>query len=437
MTIRAACAALSVLLAVSACDWSVAETPLPDTATETRPSPAIETATLSIEVDSLWLLPAEAAGDWVVIGFLHNETSTGIEELLIQVAVEGPGGTQVAAVTTSTLMSNLAPGEAGPFTATFRGIGLAERVEAQVIRFTPVVVHRSDLEIEVLEQFATESGELALLGMASNPGDRTQFISWLGLVALGADSHPRALAQTRSGPLMLAPGEAVPFLALASGSPGNARWLPYHDAVQVEKPGPSAVAWDEGPRIRANSQGRPYVVGSLRNESDTAQQASVLLVLRSGDRILSLTEIRSPLPLEPGQRLAFAAKDFPGLSLRLEGLDLESLRVESRLQSTGAVEHALAMYTEVTAFHSVGSSIFIRGILRNDGEVAVSSAAVFAEIRSLEGELLTAGWFSPPSQLAPGEQTDFVIDLPLPEGTDPSELEYDLRALGVPVEATE
>ena len=373
----------------------------------------------------------------MVIGFILNQSTRGIEKALIQVTVEGPAGTRLAEVTVTSLMANLAPGEAGPFAATLRGIGAAEMAEARVISFTPARVRRSILEIEVLEQFATESGELALLGLVSNPGDRTQVISWFGLVALDADSQPRSLAQTQLGPLILSPGEAVPFLALASKSSGDARWLPYHDAVQVEDPGPSAVGWDEQPRIQTSPQGRPFVIGSLRNESGSAQQASVLLVLRSGDRILSLTELRPPLPLEPGQRLAVAARDFPGLSLRLEGLDPESLEVESRVQSSSGLGQSVGMYVEVTAFHSVGSSVFIRGMLRNDGDLEVSSAAVFAEIRSPEGELLTAGWFSAPSQLAPSEQTDFVIDLPLPQGADPTELEYDLRALGVPVEANE
>ena len=437
MTVRVSSIAWFALFLVAGCAAQIGDAP--PSATQSPPAPRIVSATAtappSLEFDSIVLLAGEAPGDWAVIGWLRNAAGVGVSNVRIRVAVADSRGRQLAELTTSTLMSNFAPGEAGPFTAEFLGVGLAVTAEARVDSFERHFIRRSKLEIEVLEEFLTEGGDLALLGTVTNPSSRVQSFVSLGLIGMGAGSQPRAVAVLRHGPRVLGAEESVPFLAVASGNPGQLSWQAYHDAVELEARVPDSLVMDEQPRVRIDSQGNVFVVGSLRNEAGVPVSASVLILLWDGDRILSLTEFQTPMPLSAGERLAFAAQEFPGLSRRLEESDPATLRIESRIQGAAAPERPIVLQAEVEVFHSVGSSLFLRGVLTNNTLRTADPAAVVAELRSSGGELLSAGWFTTSDPLAPGERTEFVIDLPLPHGTDPGLVEFDLRALGSPLKA--
>ncbi|MGH2619017.1 MAG: hypothetical protein ACRDHG_00405 [Anaerolineales bacterium] len=434
MTVRAGTIALFTSIAIAGCNAPNRALP---TASETAPASTLGSADApsSFEFDSIVLLPGAAPGDWDVIGMLRNSSGLGAANIQIRVALANGGGEKLAELDTSPLMATLAAGEASPFAAEFLGVGPALTVEARVDSFRPGFIRRSRLEIEVLEEFVTESGELALLGIVSNPGSLPQSFVSLGLVGFGPASQPVSFAPLRYGPRVIGRGEAVPFLAVADGNPGQLRWQSYHDAVEVEALVLNSLAMDEPPRLRVDSQGKSFVVGSVRNEAGVPAQARVLLILWDGDRIASLTELEAPLPLPAGERLAFAAQDFPGLSRPLAESVPANLRIESRIEAAAQVGRPMVLQAEVEAFHSVGSTLFLRGILRNDTPRTVEPAAVFAELRSTDGELLSAGWFTAPGPLASGEQAVFVIDLPLPMGTDPGEFEFDLRALGSPLKA--
>ena len=437
MTVRVCSIALFALLLVAGCTAQIGDAP--PSASQSPPASTLVSATAtappSLEFDSIVLLEGEAPGDWAVIGWLRNAAGVGVSNVRIRVAVADNHGRQLAELTTGTLISNFAPGEAGPFLAEFPGVGLAVTAEARVDSFERHFIRRSKLEIELLEEFLTEDGDLALLGTVANPSSQVQSFVSLGLIGVGAASQPRAVAVLRYGPRVLGAEETVPFLAVASGNPGQLSWQAYHDAVELEARVPESLVMDEQPRVRIDSQGNVFVVGSLRNEAGVPAQARVLILLWDRDRILSMTEFQTPLSILAGERLAFAAQEFPGLSRRLEQSDPATLRIESRIQGVAAPERPIVLRAEVEAFHSVGSSLFLRGILTNNTLRTADPAAVVAELRSSDGELLSAGWFITSDPLAPGERTEFVIDLPLPQGTDPGLVEFDLRALGSPLKA--
>jgi len=437
VTIRAGSIALFTSIAIAACNAPNSDV-LPS-ASEPPPTPTLVSAPAqpSFEFDSIVLLPGAAPGDWEVIGLLRNSSGLGASKVRIRVAITNGRGERLAELSTSPLMATLAAGEASPFSAQFPGVGPAVTVEVRVDSFSPGFIRRSRLDIEVLDEFVTGRGELALLGIVSNPGAQPQSFVSLGLVGFGPASQPGSIAPLRYGPRVIGRGESVPFLALAGRNPGPLRWQGYHDAVEIRAQVPNSLAIDEPPRVRVDSQGNLFVVGSLRSEAGLPAQPRVLIILWDGDRLVSLTELEAPLPLQAGERLAFAAQDFPGLSLRLADSDPARLRIESRIEAAGQHGQPVILQAEVEAFHSVGSSLFLRGILSNETPRTMDPAAVLAELRSIDGELLSAGWFTAPGPLAPGEQTEFVIDLPLPEGTDPGEVEFDLRALGSPLKADE
>jgi hypothetical protein len=183
--------------------------------------------------------------------------------------------------------------------------------------------------------------------------------------------------------------------------------------------------------LHLTAQGAPFVVGTLANSGDPAS-GSVLISLFDENRFIGLWELETPRPLETGEQLPFAAFGFPGINLRLDPGDPSAIRVETRIEETAAdsAPRLIDMPVDVSAFLSVGSTIFIRGTVHNPMDFDVDAATVYVEVRLSTGELATAGW-SAAGSLGPGASGEFVLDLPIPVGLDATLTEYDLRAIGL------
>ncbi|MEE9216678.1 MAG: hypothetical protein V3U32_04510, partial [Anaerolineales bacterium] len=291
--------------------------------------------------------------------------------------------------------------------------------------------HRPELVSELEEFFVTGSGELAIMGFITNPGNRHIALDSLGFLGRSPNDREISLAVMQFGPNQLAPGETAPFLALAPENPGAVQWIPFHDGLIAEPPSPRSLEIREAPKLHLTAQGAPFVVGTLVNSGDAAS-GSVLISLFKGNRLIGLLELETPRPLETGEQLPFVAFGFPGVSLRFDPSDPNAIRVEARVEESAAdrTQTLIDLPVDVSAFLSVGSAIFIRGTIRNPMDFDVYAATIYAEVRSSTGELVTAGW-SVPKALEPGSSVEFVLDLPIPVGMDATLTEYDLRAIGL------
>jgi hypothetical protein len=293
------------------------------------------------------------------------------------------------------------------------------------------VDHRPELATELKEFFVTRSGELAIMGFITNPGNRYIALDSLGFLGRAPNDREKSLTVMQFGPELLAPGEAAPFLALAPENPGAVQWVPFHDGRVTGRPEPGTLEILGDPTLHLTAQGAPFVVGTLANSGDPVT-GSVLISLFDEDRFIGLWELETPRPLEAGEQLSFAAFGFPGISLRLNQGDPNAIRVETRIEETAtdSVATLIDMAIDVSTFLSSGSAIFIRGTVHNPMDFDVDAATVYVEVRSSTGELVTAGW-STAGSFQPGASGEFVLDLPIPVGLDATLTEYDLRAIGL------
>lgn len=383
-------------------------------------------------VASFNLVPGLVPRDWRVIGRVENQGKTGVHSLKLRVALLDAANQELAAATIRPLLSNLAPGEHSPFSVNFESVGEAVAAEIELLDYELMEFQRAELEVRLEEFFDLESGELALFGSITNPETQSVVLSEIGFLAEGPGNLSLFLAPMAYGPHTLAPKETVSFIALAPEDPGLARWSSYHDGSIEFQPPLVALELVGPPHLEFTPQGLPFVVGTLVNRGRAPEQGGVLLFLHEGERLVSMLNIQTPLPLDVQEQLPFAAFGFPGFELRRRSDDPEAFRVEARVESQlaelGQIQVLLPV--DVSAFHSVGSVLFIRGSVHNPLDESLRSAAVFAEVRSVTGELLTAGWSSAEG-LVPGESQAFVVELPLPEGVDATLSEYDLRAIGL------
>ncbi len=430
MILGVACAACQTVAVSPTASPSPSSTPPPPT-----PLPPIR-------VISHHLSPGSVPGEWRVVGLIENQGQTAVGQVELSVSLIDTAGEAIAETSTGALMSNLFPGEASPFSVTFTAATAPAdaRVELKTYEATsgrpadgrPSDHRRAELLSELEEFFITGSGELAIMGFVTNPGRSHVSLASLNFLGQGPDGSEKLVAVMQFGPHRLAPGETAPFLALAPENPGAVRWTQYHDGVIAEPPSAGALEIRGEPQLHLTAQGAPFVVGTLANSGTTAAAGSLLVSLLDGNRLIGLWEIEIPRPLKAGEQLAFTAFGFPGVNLRFDARDPSAIRADTRVEESPADETktSVVLPVDVSAFHSVGSAIFIRGTIRNSTEVKVEAATVYAEVRSSLGELVTAGW-SVTVSLEPGGAAEFVLDLPIPVGMDATLMEYDLRAIGL------
>ena len=393
-----------------------------------------------IRVISHHLSPGADPGEWRVVGLVENQGQAVVGHVELSVSLIDSAGESITETSTGALMSNLLAGEAGPFSVTLNAA--TAPAEARVEPMThetadglSAETRRVDLISELREFFITGRGELAIMGTVTNPGRSYVALASLNFLGRSLDGSEKLVAAMQFGPNLLAPGETAPFLALAPENPGDVQWTQYHDGVVAEPPSAGALKVLGEPELHLTAQGAPFVVGTLANSGPTAATGSVMISLLDGNRLIGLWKVEIPRPLQAGEQLAFTAFGFPGVNLRFDPRDPGAVRVEARVEErlTDGIKTPVVLPVDVSAFHSVGSAIFIRGTIRNSTQVAVESATVYAEVRSSLGELVTAGW-SVTESLKPGAAADFVLDLPIPVGMDATLTEYDLRAIGLKAE---
>ena len=407
------------------------------------PTPPPPTSVPPIQVISHHISQGPNPDEWQVLGLVENQSESPVGQVQLLVSLIDEEGEFIDSQSVTGLMSNLLPGEASPYSVRFNSAAAALEAQVDISSLDSadglttdrqLSDQRPELVFELEEFFLTGNGELAILGFIANPGNRHVALDSFGFVGRAANDSVKSLAVMQFGPKQLAPGEKVPFLALAPENPGAVRWIPFHDGLHADSPSSSSLEVREEPRLHLTAQGAPFVVGTLVNTGETAA-GSVLISLYNGNRLIGLWEMKTPRPLEAGEQLPFVAFGFPGISLRFDPGDLDAIQVETRVEESAAdaAGTLIDMPIDVSTFHSVGSAIFIRGTIHNPMDFEVHAATIYAEVRSSTGELVTAGW-SAPESLSAGASADFVLDLPIPVGMDATLSEYDLRAIGLRAE---
>ena len=383
----------------------------------------------------LTVMHGDEPGVWLVLGLARNDSRYALEAVVTSVEVLDPAGTPTASVTAPIALSILQPGATSPFLARFEQARTpsSARAQLQAFRFSSEAPVR--LSIEAIHSSRSSRGTL-ILGRLKNLEPRSVQARDVVLVWREPDRSLAGMA-VASVPMAGLPEDGtVPWMAGAPGALPESRVEVFAAVTAVDDASVAPLESVLEPTWRVTSQGRGFVVGTIRNPGLDPILPEVAIAISVAGRLASLEILQSSAPLQPGETLGYGADRFPGLEAGIDTADDVTLEVylTGRLIARGAPS-AVPLPASIHQFEVIGSRVFVQGTLTNPGPAPLKSAVLLVSLRSTAGEIQTARWldlFPPP----PGESAEFSIDVPIAAGDEPAMSEYDLRAVGIPLPET-
>jgi hypothetical protein len=145
-------------------------------------------------------------------------------------------------------------------------------------------------------------------------------------------------------------------------------------------------------------------------------------------------DVHSPIPLGPDEKRPFHVDLSEIAPLLDEGSrdgEVTIRWVVDPVQSREAQKRPASLDLNIDQIETIGSTVYYRGSISNPYDVDIENPSILGAMRSVNGDLVSAGWAQPAGKLMPGETSTFTLALDLPEGSNSWDLEIDLRALGV------
>ncbi len=430
---RASGAALILL----ACGLAASCSEAASTASETPPSPAVSptpepAAGPLLRVEDLSLYPDPAGGSWWLGGLIQNLTESSLQDITLAIAVRGADGSQ-AQMTLPLAWTLLLPGETAPFEV------LLGAQEPQSVEVEPEAIPRQNVErvpVAAEEIRVVRDGfrRQDVLGWVVNAEDRAAEVAAALAVARDAGNAIVDVAPLGEGGFRLAAGERRPFVARLETRQPVVSVQVYFDAAPAEAaihaPAAEVVRVD----MRIGPNGLPYWVGLIRNDNPSWLWVSGVASVSAEGELVGAANVWLPVPVMPGESLAFALADVPGVEGWLrEGGDPAALQVQVWLDTRRLPEQQAVHQLDlrVQSVEAIGGTLFLRALVQFPADEALERASIVAALRDTVGNLVSAGGVEVEAGSGPGTAAGFLLALPLPAGVQPAGLEYDLRAVAL------
>ncbi|OGT27403.1 MAG: hypothetical protein A2Z17_04290 [Gammaproteobacteria bacterium RBG_16_66_13] len=367
------------------------------------------------------------------MGFVSLVTGPESSEVVLEVSLVDKSGAARATDVVPALTPYLLRSSEAFFAARFPDGSSGTDLRVKVVSSRPAPQAIETLVGSIVVTAWLPGGGLSLVGWLENTSRRPIAPTGLVVVGLDVEGLPRASAEGAFMPPVIRPGELLPFRSDVLRPDQVHEWMILAHGLPPVYPRPETVTLDGELAVRQDPQGRPFAVGRIVNGSETPRSARVGILVTMEDEWLSLGVFETLTSLPPRSTLPFVIDDFPGLEERLAAgeADWDDLNVEAFVNEIESDAAVIQLETEITAYEVIGSRLYLRGQIRNEGASTIAAAAVVAGVLGDGGELLTAGWAAPAERLVPGSQADFLLVMPVPKGADLTLAEYDVRAFGV------
>jgi hypothetical protein len=370
----------------------------------------------------------------VAAGFIENNSSDSWGDIQVEVRLYNSANRVVDERMTQPTLSSLAPGEASPFFVRFPNAIQADHAEATVIHTQPAFGERIDFSVTELEARAAADGMIEIIGEIKNLSYGHAAIENAGVVIFDENNPiiefvPMTLRKT-----YLNPRGSTPFIVRIPPQNAESSREYFVSVIEIDEPGTPTISILEKPVVHYTAQGTPYLIGTLSNESNRAQWASALALVEHDGRLAYMFDIHSPIPLGPDEKRPFHVDLSEIAPLLGEGSrdgDVAIRWFVDPVQSREAQKRPASLDLDIDQIETIGSTVYYRGSISNPYDVEIENPSILGALRTVNGDLVSAGWAQPTRKLVPGETSTFTLALDLPEGSNSWDLEIDLRALGV------
>jgi len=370
----------------------------------------------------------------VAAGLLENDSSDSWGDIQVEVRLYNSANSVVDERMTQPTLSSLAPGEVSPFFVRFPNSNQADHAEAAVIQTEPAIGERIDFSVTELETRAATDGMIEVMGEIKNLSYGHAAIENAGVVIFDEDDPlieivPITLRQTYVNPRGF-----TPFIVRIPPQNAEASREYFVSLIEIDEPDTPTITILEEPILHYTAQGTPYLIGTFINTSNRAQWASALALVEHDGRLTYMFDVSSPIPLAPDEKRPFHVNLSEIAPLLDEGSregDVAIQWVVEPVQSREAQKRPTYLDLDIDQIETIGSTVYYRGSISNPYDVEIENPSILGALRTVHGDLVSAGWAQPARNLIPGETLTFTLALDLPEGSNSWDLEIDLQALGV------
>ncbi len=370
----------------------------------------------------------------VVAGLLENDSSDSWGDIQVMVRLYNSANSVVDERMTQPTLSSLAPGEVSPFFVRFPNSTQVDRAEAAVVHTEPAIGERIDFSVTELETRAAADGMIEFIGEIKNLSYGHAAIEKSGVVIFDENDPlieyvPITLRQT-----YINPRGSTPFIVRIDPQNADSSREYFVSLIEIDEPGPPTISILEEPVVHYTAQGTPYLIGTLSNASNRSQWVSALALVEHDGRLAYMFDIHSPIPLAPDEKRPFNV-DLSEIAPLLDGGsrdgDVVIQWVVDPVQSRETQKRPAYLDLDIDQIETIGSTVYYRGSISNPYDVEIENPSILGALRTVNGDLVSAGWAQPARKLIPGETSTFTLALDLPEGSNSWDLEIDLQALGV------
>ncbi len=408
-------------------------TPTPERTSTATGIPVSPTPAWSISGPDLELQAIDEG--LLLTGTFENTTVSSIAQIELDAQLVDEQGEIVVQASLQPVPSALAAGETAGFAIVFPAPGRPVLPVVRVQAYEQVPANKTRVSVEIMDVRPGNDGQTYVVGEIFNHSFNYARVDDLLLLAAGAATSPGA-AFLIPGNQGLPPRSSVFFLASVVGMAPVASWRTFVDVSTSGTPDTPKLVLTEPITLHFTDQGRPFHILQIQNQGSLPRWLGGQLALFTEGTLLSLSDISSPYPLQPGEIRVISIKTYPGLPSDPAStlVSMETWQPELRLdalRSRPALEPVLSLKVEVAQFETIGGLIFIRGNLTNEHPAAVVDPSVQVVSRDQSGRVLDSAWVKPAKDLATGDTVSFELTLMLPAGTTAEMSEYDIQGQGI------
>jgi hypothetical protein len=439
-----------VLFVMSACQGSKQTSPTATSVPKTVQPQATQTSqpsqTSQTSQTGLYIVGysnyTDSFGDFHIVGELKNGGTKVLTQMELTVEVKDVSGNSlltdsnnknVASLTFSPSLDNLAPGESSPFEFSVSSdAGKPDKYTVSVTGFNTSTVQRPKIEVKNTQMVSSEYGSFYISGEIINLDTKPVLIHNLAGAMIDSKGQVVSTSYSSDYSSYLEPAgnsdelDRTPFF-ITVDDPGSSpgKWNTYLDAEAVDPIDEYAISV----KIANNYQDEnktAHVVGTVTNNSSVVLSTLVVAGLYAADgTVLDAYSSRTPVHVDPGETVPFDITAFSNVNnnaAQASRIDHITVQIDSDSTFETSIESVLMETTNDNA-NKNGSNWTVTGQVKNSAQKSLSSETVVVMVYDASGALIAVNWddlFPTGDSYANGDVASYTVDIYFDPNVDTS-----------------